>query len=85
MPLSELLPFLLDGESVLPCGRDIVSSVSDIMRAAMPISAVTSVVVVSILMDSDSIPTVTTVSSSGISSLSADISEQGPHCSEDVS
>lgn len=82
-----MLPFLLHGESVLPGGRVTASSTSQAIRAsehAMPALTAS----VSILAESDSIPTVTTVSSVAsrvINMRISDISEHGLSRSEEIS
>lgn len=82
-------PFFFDGESALSCGRGEVSSMSATIRAATPPTVVTCIAEVivwdSIPMDSASTISSVCIVSVGISSRSAGISEQGPHCSEDTS
>lgn len=80
-----MLPFLLVGESVLPGGRVTVSSMSPVLRASAT-SALT--VSVSILAESDSIPTAMAVSSVASwlnNSLSSGISEHALRPSEEIS
>lgn len=87
-------PFLFEGESVFPGRRQRGSSLSHIISVGVAVAPAAPSECDSNLTQSDSIPPAAASSScssspaahsSGIISLRADISEQGPHCSEDSS